>query len=155
MTEQLYQSLIAKVEQIFYLPEVEIFSEGINCLFSEQKLTQSEYDSLQNITKKQLKLILDLNLLPSYEYIFDNLTEKHSPTSTKLDQGEIVIAEFEIIEQEAINLNLAKVKYIQDNFWQNYSLVSIFNNKLKTTKNPIKLLFKYISKIWRVKAPAK
>lgn len=152
MTDTLYQSLESKIKQIFYLSEIEVFSAQINCLFTEQKLTQLEYNSLQNRIEKQLKLILDLNLLPSYEHIFYNLTENYSQTSIKIDPGEIVAAEFEIIEQEAINLNLAKVKYIQDRFLQNHHLASSPNEVREIVINPLQLLFKYISEIWQAKA---
>lgn len=151
MTDTLYQSLLSKIKQIFYLSEIEVFSAQINSLFSEQKLTQSEYNSLQNRSEKQLKLILDLNLLPSYEHIFYNLTENYSQTSIKIAPGEIVAAEFEIIEQEAINLNLAKVKYIQDRFLQNNHLASSANEVREIVRNPVQLLFKYISEIWQGK----
>ena len=119
MTKILYQSLEMKVKQIIYFHEVDDFFSEINFLLEEQKLTQSEYESLLIIAKKQLKLTLDLNLLPNDKHISLNLTEKYPQTLIKLDPGEIIAAEFEIIEQEARKLNQARVKYIQDNFLDN------------------------------------
>ena len=145
MTKILYQSLETKVKQIIYFHEVDDFFSEINSLFNEQKLTESEYNSLLNITRKQLKLTLDLNLLPSYEYISLNLTEKFPQTLVKLDPGEIIAAEFEIIEQEAMNLNLAKVKYIQDNFMQRVSVAAPITPKQDVKRKPRRSLFKYIN----------
>ncbi len=145
MNKILYQSLETKVKQIIYFHEVDDFLSQINSLFKEQKLTQSEYNSLLNITRKQLKLTLDLNLLPSYEHISLNLTEKYSQTLMKLDPGEIIAAEFEIIEQEAMNLNLAKVKYIQDNFLQKFSVAAPITPKQDVKRKLMRSLFKYIN----------
>ena len=145
MNKILYQSLETKVKQIIYFHEVDDFLSQINSLFKEQKLTQSEYNSLLNITKKQLKLTLDLNLLPSYEHISLNLTEKYSQTLMKLDPGEIIAAEFEIIEQEAMNLNLAKVKYIQDNFMQRVSVAAPITPKQDVKRKLKRSLLKYIN----------
>ena len=145
MNKILYQSLETKVKQIIYFHEVDDFLSQINSLFKEQKLTQSEYNSLLNITKKQLKLTLDLNLLPSYEHISLNLTEKYPQTLIKLDPGEIIAAEFEIIEQEAMNLNLAKVKYIQDNFMQRVSVAAPITPKQDVKRKLKRSLLKYIN----------
>lgn len=145
MNKILYQSLETKVKQIIYFHEVDDFLSQINSLFKEQKLTQSEYNSLLNITRKQLKLTLDLNLLPSYEHISLNLTEKYPQTLIKLDPGEIIAAEFEIIEQEAMNLNLAKVKYIQDNFLQKFSVAAPITPKQDVKRKLMRSLFKYIN----------
>lgn len=119
MKKTLYQSLTKQVKQMIYFYEIDHFSSQINSLLEEQKLTQLEYDSLLKIAKKQLKHTLDLNLLPNYEYIFKILAEKYNHYLIKIDAGEIVEAEFEIIEQEARKLNQARVKYIQDNFLKN------------------------------------
>lgn len=145
MTKILYQSLETKVKQIIYFHEVDDFFSEINFLLEEQKLTQSEYESLLIIAKKQLKLTLDLNLLPSDKHISLNLTEKFPQTLVKLDPGEIIAAEFEIIEQEAMNLNLAKVKYIQDNFMQRVSVAAPITPKQDVKRKPRRSLFKYIN----------
>ncbi len=134
MTKKLYKFLKNAIKENLYLYEIEDFSRQVDDFFAQAKLTQPEYDELTTIIKQQLKFILDLNLLPRYEFISDNLKAQETELLVKVDPGEIIKEEFEIIEQEAINLNLAKVKYIQENFCNNYPLKRNFNQKQKPNK---------------------
>lgn len=116
MTKKQKTNLENEIKQILHLYEMEDFSAKLDSLFQEKKIKQSEYDELQKLKKIQLKLILDLNLLPSYEFIQHGLEKQFKRISPKADPGEILAEDFQIIEQQAINLNLARVKYIQENF---------------------------------------
>lgn len=116
MSKKQAKILKNQIKQILHLYEMEDFSARLNSLLQETKINQSECDDLQKLTKIRLKLILDLNLLPSYEFICHSLEKQSNEILAKADPGEILTEDFQIIEQQAINLNLARVKYIQDNF---------------------------------------
>lgn len=116
MTKKQKKILENEIKQILHLYEMEILSVRLDSLLQETKINEVEYDELQKLKKLQLKLILDLNLLPSYEFIHHSLEKQLDQILTKAEPGEILAEDFQIIEQQAINLNLARVKYIQDNF---------------------------------------
>jgi hypothetical protein len=149
MTEKIRESLEIKTRKILLLDELEDLSSQIDALFKQKKITQLEYESLLQTQKKQLKLILDLNLLPSYEFICHSLEKQSSQILVKIDPGEILQEEFEIIEREAIKLNMTRVKYIQDNLYHNYRTASTLSEHQKIPLNPVRLLLKYLKNFWR------
>ncbi len=116
MTKKQYQQLENRIQKILALNQLEDLASEISFCLEQQELSQEEYDLLQDIKKTQLKLILDLNLLPDYEFIARSLEQKSSLILAKADPGEILLEEFQIIEQELINLNLTRVKFIQNNY---------------------------------------
>lgn len=150
MTKKLYKSLKNAIKENLYLYEIEDFSRQVDDFFAQSKLSQLEYDELAKIIKQQLKFILDLNLLPCYELISNNLQAQETELLVKVDPGEIIKAEFEIIEQEAINLNLARVKFIQENFCNNYPQRRNFSQKQKPNKVNNKIWQKLVRKLFKV-----
>lgn len=105
-----------KIKNILSLNQLKDMSSEIKSCFEQKQLNPKEYDYLLESKKQQLKIILDLNLLPNYEFISRSLKKQFYSRLTKADPGEILLEEFQIIEQELINLNLARVEYIQENY---------------------------------------
>ncbi len=145
MTQQLPESIEVETKNTLNIHRLEEIYDRIDSLLNQKELTQSEYEFLLNTHRKQLKFVLDLNLLPSYEFINRQLGEQFSQGLFKVDPGEILAEEFEIIEAEAIKLNRARVKYIQG--------IGTFtfdrNRTPENSQNPLKLLFEYLKKIWK------
>ncbi|MDJ0798881.1 MAG: hypothetical protein QNJ51_19025 [Calothrix sp. MO_167.B12] len=151
MTEELQKTLENEIEKILYLYEMKDFDSKLDSLFADKKITQLEYDSLLSTKKLQLKFILDLNLLPSYEFISHSLESESDQILVKVDPGEILVEEFEIIEREVMQLNLSRVSYIQTNFCEDSRPTSSLSKNHQITLNPVQLLFKYLNKIWQSK----
>jgi hypothetical protein len=145
MTQKLIKSIELETKQILNIHQLERIYIRIDSLFNQQELTQSEYESLLNTHRKQLKFVLDLNLLPDYEFITRQLDEQFSQGLVKVDPGEILAEEFEIIEAEAIELNRARVRYIQEIATFGFDRDRIRKN----SRNPLKLLFEYFKKLWQ------
>jgi hypothetical protein len=151
MTEKLRKTLEIEVKKNLYLEKMEDISSQIDCLLNAKKITQAEYDSLLQTQKKQLKFILDLNLLPRYEFICHSLEKEFSQILVKVDPGEILAEEFEIIEREAMKLNLTRVKYIQENLYHNSQVTSTLSDHHKIPLNPVQLFLKHLNQIWQSK----
>ncbi len=109
MTWQLLGELKRRIEQTIRVYEIDDLMQEILTLLEQGNLTQEEYDYLLYIKTKQLKIVLDLNLLPDQAFIFRRLQQDHLQIPVKADPGEILVEEFEIIEQEFIKLNLRRV----------------------------------------------
>lgn len=111
MAWQLLEELKRRIEQTIRVYEIDDLTQKIFTLLEQGSLTQEEYDYLLYIKIKQLKIVLDLNLLPDQAFIFRRLQQDHLQIPVKVDSGEILVEEFEIIEQEFIKLSLDRVAY--------------------------------------------
>ncbi|MCF6212185.1 MAG: hypothetical protein L3K24_16300 [Gammaproteobacteria bacterium] len=115
MAWQLLEELKRRIEKTVRLYEIDDLKQEISTLLEYGDLTPEECDYLIYIKRKQLKIVLNLNLLPDRAFISRRLQQNYSQIPIKADFDEILEEEFEIIEQECINLNLGWVAYIQSN----------------------------------------
>lgn len=75
-------------------------------------LSLAEYEYLQYVGRKHLNTVLKLNLLPDMTYLSHAAQKKAGRAIKKIDDAELVLEEFAIIERESINLNLARLASI-------------------------------------------
>lgn len=129
MTKELTELLSDKIRQSLRLHEINDLTNQLKVCYQQAEISESEYTHLLGISKEQLKIVLDFNLLPDRQFI-DVHVKNYAPQGVvKIDEAEIVLEELQVIEQEAIRLNSARLEYIQDNFF-------IDSNAANSTKNP-------------------
>jgi hypothetical protein len=110
MTWNTLKKLKYEIEKTIRLYELEYLMEKTSSLLEQELLTTDEYNYLLYIKSKHLPTILNLGLLPDHSYISSRLMKEYDHITIKKEPGEIVEEEFEIIEQNFLELNLARLK---------------------------------------------
>lgn len=117
MSKELTERLTCGIRQAVRLDEIEEFTDKLAFYYQHGELAESEYADLRELHQKQLKIVLDLSLLPERSLIDAHVDSQAAAAIEKVDPAEISAAEFEVIEQEAIRLNGARLNHIQDHFF--------------------------------------
>lgn len=117
MTKELTELLSDKIKQSVRLHEINDLADKLRVCYQQAKISDSEYTHLLDIYKDQLKIVLDFNLLPDRQFIDVHVKNYAAQGVVKIDEAEMVLEELQVIEQEAIRLNGARLEYIQDNFF--------------------------------------
>lgn len=110
MTWKVLGKLKYEIEKTIRLYELENLLEEISSLLDQELLTTDEYDYLLYIKSKHLPTVLNLGLLPDHMYISSRLIKEYDHVTIKKEPGEIVEEEFEIIEQNLLELNSARLR---------------------------------------------
>ena len=150
MTTELIELLTDRIKQAIRLNEINDFADKLASCYQQGEITESEYVNLLNLHKEHLKIVLDLNLLPERKSIDAHLKNQFPQGVVKIDPAEIIPEEFQIIEQEAMRLNRARLEYIQDNFGLNSDAVSS-RKKVSPPNNLLRKMLTLLSSWFRSK----
>ncbi len=135
MTAALIAALTDRIQQAVRLDEIQACADQIDICYHQEKILEQEHQDLLDTYKKQLKLVLDLNLLPAQSTI-DASLEQQSIVTAKADSAEITAEEFQIIEKEAVRLNRARLDYIQEHFFSHTSSLPVGYHYQTKSKRP-------------------